>query len=193
MKFFYVAACLVPSLVLSVNLNAQSEAHEEDSHSFLQLSHVTEYEAAEDIRLNGISLLGRYDLAEKSFLRAEIERVSGSGIEEKAAEIALAYILNPHNTVELHIAGLYSYGNEKENGFSQSSNTYGAEIGFHAATTEHLTLHGELAWLDETGGSVVGAELGAFYRLTEHFGLNAEYARDENSNDAIEVGVRVSF
>ena len=77
MKKIYFAACIciVPCLTLSVNTNAQSEGHEQDSHSFLQLSYVNEYEAEEDIRLDGIGLLGRYDLTKRSFLRAEIERV----------------------------------------------------------------------------------------------------------------------
>lgn len=196
MIIFKVAAIAASLFMLSANLYAQSENYEEhgeNRHSFWQISQVTEKESEENLSLTGVALLGRYDLTQRTFLRAEIERVSDVGIEEKGAEIALAYTLNPHSPIEFHLAGLYGYREEEESGASNSEEAYGAEMGFHAAINEHIVFHGEMAWLTSDGNSSTGAALGLFYRINEKLGLNAEYAQDEESNNALELGVRLSF
>ena len=170
-------------------------ANEDDhkAHNFVQLSWVRENPQNENVTPSGIGILARADINDHWFLRSEYEDLADGNVDEQAAELALAYVINPHGKTAVHVAGIYEVVRETESGLSTTQYGRGLEVGFHAGLTRAITLHGEMALISGNGQETLGAEIGLFYRISEHFGANIEYLFDEDRNSATELGFRYSF
>ena len=182
---------LIGLIAASPLLFANEEDHE--AHSFVQLSWVRENPQNENVTPSGLGILARADITEHWFLRGEYEDLADGNVDERAAELALSYVINPHGKTAIHVAAIYEVVRETEPGLSSTQYGRGAEVGFHAGLSGAITLHGEMALISGNGQETLGAEIGLFYRINEHFGANIEYLFDEDRNSATELGFRYSF
>ena len=164
-----------------------------ETHTFIQINYIQERPIDEDIRPSGMGILARYDIDEHFFIRAEAEELSDEGVDVTAQALALAYIINPHSNVTVHAAAVFEHEDEQEAGFSEHSQAKGLELGFHAEPLAYLVLHGELASLYENSMQTTELALGMLIKLNRHLGFNSEFSADEDSNKAIELGLRYSF
>ena len=187
MKFFYLSV-----FIFLVFLAPFSSASEE-AHNFLQVNWVAENPSGAGVNPDGWGLLSRIDISEHWFVRGEYEDLAGGGMDVEAAELVLTYVLNPHQQYVFHVGASYGFERESGNGPSNKSIGRGIELGFHSDIGYGFVLHGEAAWETGNGQEVVGGELGLFYQITELVGVNLEYSLDENSNSAIETGIRFTF
>lgn len=187
MKFFYLSI-----FIFLVVLSTFSSASEE-AHNFLQVNWVAEDPSGAGVNPDGWGLLSRVDISEHWFVRGEYEDLAGGGVDVEAAEVVLAYVLNPHQSNVFHIGASYGFERESSNGSSNKDIGRGIELGFHSDIGYGFVLHGEAAWETGNGQEVVGGELGLFYQITELLGINLEYSFDENSNSAVETGIRFTF
>ncbi len=164
-----------------------------EAHNFIQLNYVEERPDGEDAEPSGWGVLARYDIDEHYFIRGEIEDLNDKGVDVEAHALALAYRINPHDPLVIHAAAIIEHEDEDDGSDQKHSLAKGGEIGFHAELGQRFVFHGEASAVYEKGDETLGLALGMLFKLNEHVGANIELSRDNDSNEAMELGLRYSF